>query len=472
MIIDVVYMKKIIITFVFLFSGITNAAWFGMVNDKTHEQIEEEKIEAQKKITICVKNIAIELEKEKNILKKYYFLQNSVAEKNVLKQYNKIEVLPLPNRLFDAESLIEYMYRVMSEINLAKKLFSENKITQEVFIKKINSLIFSWTVPYEILATENIYNHSLMKGAKVLYENINKDIYLDYKKFIFKISPKNIKILLLPNGIYVPQSELKRSCERFMTGSLSVEPERASSFFSGIGRGGSVEGFSDSFSKRFFENSDTFFLDEKIKEYDEKGHISIIFDGIENKITESAYPMDEEKIIIFNNPFNDEWYLMIREYIALQDKFYELNVEINKIILALSKIHSQNIEKNISEMEKNLIISDLLYRKLDGIVRYNIIGLPLAIYSDVYRNEINKVSGLWGMGKDEDEIRNIALKYNQTCANMQKYVASDFTKKKFLNTVRVIKESMDDKEYNELKMSAKLSQDWLNMLNKVKVTNE
>ena len=465
-------MKKIIIAFVFLFSGTVHSAWFGLVEDKTPEQIAAEKIEMKKKVDICFKDISLEWDKYKSIVKNYYFFQNRTDENGIIKQYKKINVEMLPKRLFESESLTEYMHRVMSEIILNEKLFSENKMTRDVFVKKINSLIFSWTVPYEILATENIYNHSLMDEKKELYKNINRTTYLDYRKFIFKIIPKvdgtlNSKIdgeAVL--GTFFPESALQEVCKSYLDGIISDdEPESVVELFLSYAL--------IAFNEHFFENvSSDFLLNENFTKYKEKGHVSIIFNDSNDELNKSDDQTGEEKSIILNNPFNDEWYLMIREYIVLQEKFYEIKAEINKIILALAKLPSSNIEKVVSDMERKLIVSDSLYRKLDAIVRYNIIGLPLAIYSDVFSHEIVANSSVLGMGGDEDKVREIALKYNQSCANMQKYVASDFTKNKFLNTVKIIKKQLDEKEYEELKMSAKLSQDWLNMLNKVKVTNK
>jgi len=451
-------MKKIIFTIILCCSCVLNAGWFGLTKDKTtaelltekienekrleNEKIENEKrleierIETEKKIKICKENLSKDLATFENISKKYYFLQNTDEEENILKQYKGIAINESLLRLTQTDSLMEYMQIILSEIRKTKKELEQNKISIEEFSKKINGLIFAWTVPYEILSTKNIFDHSITGLAPLVYKNINKKTYNNYENFI-----KEIRIKLLPDIVFFIENAYESTEKVCYTDNEF-----------------NLSGYYDS----------NIYTNGRTSLFNEKGHMSIIFNRIENSNDESVGTIDKAKIKVLNNPFNDEWYMMIREYIKIQDRFYKIKKEINKIIDSLSKV--DNAEKIVVKMEENLILSDSLYRKLDALVRYNVIGLPLAIYSDIYTFEIRNAQGIFN--DDEEKIAEIALKYNQTCANMQKYVSSEFTRNKFLQVVKLIKKELKDEEYQEIVTSAKLSQDWLNMLNKVKVENK
>jgi len=455
-------MRKVIFATILCCSCVLNAGWLGLTKDKTPAELEIERIETErileierieteKKIKICIENTINSLGGSRTILNKYYFLQNIANEKSVLRQYKNIEIKESLIKLTNADSLVEYMQIVLSDIRKSKRDLENNKISLEEFSKKINSLIFAWTVPYEILSTKNVYDHSLSGLASSVYKNIDKKTYVNYEKFIASIIPRNIMLTGFSNGIYSTMEEVESVC----TDDNNYDV---------------YTWFRAYFSTRFNEDEASFFVEEKLNIYDESGHVSILFNEIEKNedLNISNHPINEEKTMVLNDPFNDEWYMMIRKYIKLQDKFYKIKSEINKIANSLSNI--DGTEKIVTKIEENLILSDSLYRKLNAIVRYNVIGLPLAIYSDIYTLEIAKAKGLFN--DDEEQIAKIALKYNQSCANMQKYVSSEFTRNKFLQIVKIIKKELKEKEYKEIVTNAKLSQDWLNMLNKVKVENK
>ncbi len=66
----------------------------------------------------------------------------------------------------------------------------------------------------------------------------------------------------------------------------------------------------------------------------------------------------------------------------------------------------------------------------------------------------------------------IAIAYNKACANMQKYMVSEFAINKVMRITRALKKEFNDDEWKEVKTRAKLTQDWFNMLNKVKISNK
>ena len=171
---------------------------------------------------------------------------------------------------------------------------------------------------------------------------------------------------------------------------------------------------------------------------------------------------------IIDNPLNDSWYFMIREYTELQDNFYNSKKEIDKIIKILSVL--PDAEKEIAILKQNIFDVDALYRKLDGVVRYNIIELPVVIYADLYSIQLGEAKEWY----DDDEriIEDIAVAYNKSCANMQQYISSEFALERALHTLRLIKKELNEEELEQAKTRAKMTQDWLNMLNKVEVKNK
>jgi len=186
---------------------------------------------------------------------------------------------------------------------------------------------------------------------------------------------------------------------------------------------------------------------------------AIFFDKDINRLSE---------IDIIGFPLNDNWYLMIREYMELQDDFYQMKKKLDKIIKILTLL--PNTEREVAMLKQDLFSVDALYRKFDETVRYNIIDLPISIYSDLYYIKFNKAKSLFKDNKKEME--DIAIAYNKSCANMQKYMVSAFAINKVMRVTRLIKQEFNEDEWKEVKTRAKLTQDWFNMLNKVEIKNK
>jgi hypothetical protein len=153
---------------------------------------------------------------------------------------------------------------------------------------------------------------------------------------------------------------------------------------------------------------------------------------------------------IDDNPLNDSWYMMIREYMELQNNFYSIKKGIANVIKVLSN-HDRE-KKYIAELKVDMIKVDSLYRKLDEIVRYNIIDLPVSIYSDLYRIKFNRYKKWYN--DDEEKMVDVAVNFNKACANMQKYMVSDFGIRKVIKTTSTMKSEFDEeKEWKEIQAS-------------------
>ena len=152
----------------------------------------------------------------------------------------------------------------------------------------------------------------------------------------------------------------------------------------------------------------------------------------------------------------------------IQDDFYKNKKEVEKIIEILNAL--PDTENKIAILKEDIFKVDSLYRKLDELVRFNIIDLPISIYADLYSNEVRKAKKWY---KDDNKlIANLAVSFNQSCANLKKYMLSPITIDKVLKVKKEIKDEFNDAEWEEVKTRAKLTQDWLNMLNKVKIENK
>ena len=173
-------------------------------------------------------------------------------------------------------------------------------------------------------------------------------------------------------------------------------------------------------------------------------------------------------VSVVGNPLNDSWYLMVREYMELQASFYKIKKEVYKVIKILDAL--PDTEKEVAILKGDIFDVDSLYRKLDEVVRYNVIDLPVSIYADLYYIELKK--GKKWYNDNEENISDIAISYNKSCANMQKYMVSEFAINRVMKVTRALKKEFSEEGWGEVKAKAKLTQDWFNMLNKIQISNK
>ena len=170
---------------------------------------------------------------------------------------------------------------------------------------------------------------------------------------------------------------------------------------------------------------------------------------------------------LINMPLNDDWYSMIRIYKELQDGFYKSKKEVKKIIKILEVLPDTEIVR--SELQNYMYDVDKLYRSLDRMARHTVFSVPISLYTDIYTDKFKEEKGLFN--DDEDGIADIAVSFNEACANMQKYLADRKVMAKVLKLNKKIKKEFKDEHWKEVVTRAKLGQDWLNMLNKVEIRN-
>jgi hypothetical protein len=174
-------------------------------------------------------------------------------------------------------------------------------------------------------------------------------------------------------------------------------------------------------------------------------------------------------VAIVDNPLNDHWYMMIREYMELQESFYKIKKAVENILKVIASYPESDAV--VAKLKRDLMRVDSLYRKFDEIVRYNVIDLPVSIYADLYKIDFKRVKKWYD--DDEEKMADIAVAYNKACANMQKYMASDFAIKKVISITSTMKSEFDaEKEWKEIQTRSKLTQDWFNMLNKITIKNK
>jgi hypothetical protein len=408
---------------------------------------------------------------ETKILNNYIKLKNKGISKE-LSKYLSHETL---EKLSNSTSNIEYMSIVISELKKLQKEFKKNdKTVLSNLIKQTQYLMYAWTTPMEILSSQKIYDNSLLGLSSAFYNKINKDTYKNYNKFVYSMLFAN----LINENIVIPKdSSLKGSAKvygAYITFGTSL-------LLTGIPNNKDKKGLKticEDITNQIINNSTA---DEYIQKniatslnIDKDKLAKIIKDIPNNKhLFQSAIFLNKDiktykEVNIINNPLNDSWYLMIREYMELQDNFYQAKKEVDKIIKILAIL--PNTEKEIAILKQSTFNVDGLYRKFDEIVRFNIIDLPLSIYADLYSIQVKKAKQWYD--DDEDKITDIAVAYNKSCANMQKYLSSEFATLRVMNTMKVIKKELNEDEFKVAKTRAKLTQDWLNMLNKVKIQNK
>jgi len=441
----------------------------------------KEQKEAHKaKITKCSNDLKEKLPQYGLFLEQNYMDVNKRNEDKILTSYIKLKAKNVSSelqsympeeslrKLTNATSTLEFTNIVLSELKRVQSELKHNNSEElKSLIKQTEFLMYAWTVPLELFSTKKIYDNSLLNISDSLYKNITKENYQNYTEFIYSMIDFN---LINENIIVKKDSDLE--------GLLKTTP--VATLVLGLPNSEDTKGLRaicEEITDSIIEKDAKTYLLENIsatldieqskidKMLDEIAKNNNIFEGpvLFNKNIEKLH-----EVAIVDNPLNDSWYLMIREYMELQDDFYKMKKEIDKIIKILTILPDS--EKQIAQLKQNLFDVDALYRKFDETVRYNIIDLPVSIYADLYFIEFRK--GKKWYDDDEKAMGDIAIAYNKSCANMQKYMVSEFAINKVMRITRTLKKEFNEDEWKEIKTRAKLTQDWFNMLNKVQITNK
>ena len=426
--------------------------------NKYNNHIKEEKKTHDAKVRQCSNDLKKQLLQYSAFLEQTYMDINRKNETKILRSYKQLKKRNISSNLqtsfpqtsilkfTNATNVLEYTNIIISELKRVQKELKQNdSVKLNQLMMQTEYLMYAWTTPLELFATKNIYDNSLLNNSKTLYKNIVKIHYENYAQFIYslidinlvreKISTKedsNIKDIPMSYleywtfGIHKPnlqdQQKLKATCEDIADNASILDFKKTTYFIK--------------------------FVDVA-------------------KILDKSQIKNIQEVSIIDNPLNDNWYFMIREYMELQNDFYRIKKEINKIIKILSILPDK--EKQVAELKEDLFNVDALYRKLDEAVRYNIIDLPVSIYADLYFMKFKKAKKWYD--DDEQVMGDIAIAYNKSCANMQKYMVSEFAINKVIKTTKVFKKEFNEDEWKEIKTRAKLTQDWFNMLNKVQIKN-
>lgn len=450
------------------------------LNDYNKEKEEKKK----ETLNLCVEEIKTDLPKYALFLEQYYLKSNKNAENKLLSNYEQLKKEGISSelksfvdedlleKLSNSKSLIEYSNIILSSLKSIQEELKENdKEKLDSLIKQTQFLMFAWTAPFEIYSTKKVYDESLLGITSKLFTNIDKSKYDNYSKFLYSLMITNTlnesitikkdtafsgaaKVSLsYLNPISLvfasPSSEDKKGletvCTELIENTYLKEPKEII-----------LENLASSLNiKKDLIVSEL----DRISKNDNLFEGSVLFDKKNVKL---------EEINIIANPLQDSWYLMIREYMEIQDDFYKNKKEVDKIIEILNVL--PDTENKIAILKEDIFKVDSLYRKLDELVRFNIIDLPISIYADLYSNEVRKAKKWY---KDDNKlISKLAVSFNQSCANLQKYMLNSMAIEKVLKIQKEIKSEFNDAEWEEVKTRAKLTQDWLNMLNKVKIENK
>ena len=479
-------MKKKIITISLLCSSLLYANLVEDIKKETNNSIHKtkekyhnymNKKEKEKKAiqAECINTLEEHLPHYGLYLEKYYMDVNRKNEAKIIQNYKKLEsngISPQLTQAIDskliaklsyAKSTLEYSAIILSELKGIENGFKKHTLpTDKDSIEKIKFLMYAWTTPMEILSTKNIYNNSLLGLSEELNKHLIKNNYQNYTNFIYSM----LYVNLMEESIAIKKKEKLNLSEKLHLASATLgeeakEKKGLSSICTSVKYASEVnEYLLNSIGSTLNIEEDS--LGKEIDEISRK-----------NNLFESPILFDKKKIALdlintFKNPLNDNWYLMIREYMALQDDFYKIKKEIDKIIKTLESL--PNNEKAVATLKQNIFEIDTLYRKFDESVRFNIIDLPISIYADLYYIEFKK--GKRWYNDDEKFMGNIAIGYNKSCANMQKYMVSEFAINKVIRITKTLKKEFNEDEWKEIKTKAKLTQDWFNMLNKVKISNK
>lgn len=447
------------------------------LNDYNKEKDEKKK----EKLNLCMEEIKTDLPKYASFIEQHYLKSNKNAEDKLLSNYEQLEKEGISSelksfvdeglleKLSNSKSLLEYSNIILSSLKSIQEELKENdKERLDSLIKQTQFLMFAWTAPFELYSTKKVYDESLLGITSKLFTNIDKSKYDNYSKFLYSLMISNTlnesitikkdtalsgvakaSLYSYSFGLINPTSEDKKGletvCTELIENTYLKEPKEIV-----------LENLASSLNiKKDLIVSEM----DRISKNDNLFEGSVLFDKKNAKL---------EEINIIANPLQDSWYLMIREYMEIQDDFYKNKKEVEKIIEILSVL--PNTENKIAILKEDIFKVDSLYRKLDELVRFNIIDLPISIYADLYSNEVKKAKKWY---KDDNNlIAKLAVSYNQSCANLQKYMLSSMAIEKVSKIQKEIKSEFNDAEWEEVKTRAKLTQDWLNMLNKVKIENK
>ena len=470
-----------------------NANWIDDAKSKVNDAVvsvkgkyekyntEKEK-EQQDKINQCISDIEKQLPNYALFLEQNYISSTKPIETKILSSYKKLASQGISKelklslasdtlqKLENSTSNIEYMSTVISELKKIQKQLKKNDKTQLAsLIKQTQFLMYAWTTPMEILSSKNIYDNSILGISNSFYKKMKKDTYKNYSDFVYSM----LFVNLINENIIIPKDTALKGILKSGLGGLLLTVTVTNEDKKGL------KNICTDITSSIINNNTT--ADEYIQEniatnlnIDEDKLSKALKDISNNKnLFKSAIFLNKDiksykEVNILDNPLNDNWYLMIREYMELQDDFYQSKKEVDKIIKILAIL--PDTEKEIALLKQSVFNVDSLYRKFDEIVRFNIIDLPLSIYADLYSIQVNKAKKWYD--DDENKISDIAVAYNKSCANMQKYLSSEFAILKVMNTMKVIKKELNEDEFKVAKTRAKLTQDWLNMLNKVKIQNK
>ena len=455
--------------------------------EEKYDNYQKEKDQAaQLKIDQCMSSMQESLPKYGLFLEQNYMDVNSRSEAKILMSYKKLTKKGISSdlkssmdpllleKLAQSKSTLEYMNIVISALKNVEKRLKENKVEElDSLIKQTQFLMFAWTTPLEVLSTKNIYDSSLLLQSSELFKNLNKNNYINYTEFIYSM----LYVNLMNENIVIQKDSALVDMPKAATGVGLL-----ASFLAGeeptIEDKKGLEAICVHIVDSILEKDPNDYLldnfssalniDRELLMKD----INII--SKQNNLFNSAVMFDKNvkglnEISIIDNPLNDNWYIMVREYMELQNDFYNMKKELEKIIKILNVL--PDTSRYVAVLKQNLFDVDALYRKFDEVVRYNVIDLPISIYADLYYIEFQK--GKKWYNDDENAMGDIAVAYNKSCANMQKYMVSEFAISKVMRITKALKSEFDEEtEWKEIKTRAKLTQDWFNMLNKIEIKNK
>jgi len=287
----------------------------------------EKKKEKEAKLNECIVNFEERLPQYGLFLEQNYMNVNKRNESKILQSYKKLNGNGISQksqfdmdretikRLYTSISTLEYMNIVLSELKIIEnKLKQNNPEELDMLVKNIQFLMYAWTTPMEILSTKKIYNSSLLGISHKLYQNIKKNNYKNYTQFIYS--------MLFINLInFNPKLDIQDSSIPYiMIGNKNKENNDTQKICKSI--------LSKYFGKSIDEYmsqivASTLSIDEDVVNSD----INKISKN--NLLFEDAVFFDKSinnlaKIDIINYPLNDNWYIMTREYMELQDDFYKM----------------------------------------------------------------------------------------------------------------------------------------------------
>lgn len=165
----------------------------------------------------------------------------------------------------------------------------------------------------------------------------------------------------------------------------------------------------------------------------------------------------------------DEWYYIIRQYIDMQNAFYQIaerRKTIFKAYSSLTNIPSNFIDEhrdNLYRFEKFNHLGDLYFKKVDSLVRYNYFDIPLQQLS-WYSYLRCKEAQHWLDDKDK------MTKALDDFASMKefKFAADPQTDEILIRTRRAFKRNFSDEEYKDAEARVKIKKEWYDLLPQVK----